>query len=1338
MANNKITKELVAQSISQPNAFDNSKTLEKQSSNSLFYKNKGYLKHSCSYWGGTTQKSFRQWEHPKNIIEGKSSQCGTTEKRYGSKNEIQHIGSPTGDIPRPAMLHIYNFKKSFLNTSSKIHNLTISFNYRVVNVTDSGKLWVNNLTDSELAKIQGCQAWFGTWNQSKKFSAVKNNSTVLKYEGKNSKGYNWKTITFTFNDISAADIFDEDFAFNLQFGMNCSKASTPCFLYITGFKIKVTYENSDKYIEGKNNTNVLYTSPDNGCNTTITQTIEAGYKSGNTKLPVAQAPAKLGGKIIVCSAPTGVSVSKQEPNTDTTANFLVTDKTNIPGEKTVTYCLSDDTATKINLRYTAIQRLRPSFQIEESYKSKEDFNTNKSYIVFKDGCASDIKIYTDDINSTPLTLTVANQNSNINLLNQSQVQAFHTHIKNLPCGYHTLYIQRGSETIEEAKNNAVTINVSPMEFKFQIYSETNTILKYQQRKKDSQEHPRYATLKIKRIDDEPKAVIPSVSVIDETNISGVITHLTDFAKGETKDYNIDLYYAGDFYIKIVEDNNPCISKNPSFAKITIESTHKQNYDYLFTRGEDASTFDFDYLVAWEGDNVKSPINMSDINLKHLNDISICSDSANTGLSQIGVVELRVLNKTEDDDFHDVKIELNTLIKNDNDQLEVTTDEWVSEYGMFNNFYELFYEYNLDNNFTVENLTPDNDLVDEENVYIHIKNIPAGETATIYIPYRSVIEKTVFLQFLLFEMPQRIHYFGSCDVDSDDLPTEITLSVTDSMQTQLYISGNTDLLNLDNTYDCPNECYTTVDGINEPHCSDEEIEIDPQSGGVTYTITNVDTNDFSQQSVGTEIINSNEMEPYGFYLDDTYYDLDDENTEIPTRVQISQDTEFTPQKLYNRLIYAYVKFPTSEEEVMIQRTNSKGNAEFFIKIPKELNRSYSVRELLNEIVYFKFRGDELYNPSSLAESQNTRVQYDNIDSNKNNTSLSYQNNYRKYKPGQIAYIPVSLLANIKVIKNKINFYALLGDSGSSDQITVLYRICNIENETGIFKTTFKTDPNNYRLIPQEISKNIYCGVDTDITVYSRLDKEIIEKEKVNVLYINIVNKNKINKNVYVEADLSPKDLFPGDYSFIDVNLDAGDYAIGRREEENDNENENSDEKQSNIIVTWLLGEMQEYQKNKAIIKIRAEQVGLSNISVKAYDYIHDKECDAVIQQNKCPKCNEKTTYTLKNSSWKQFYDPIKQWIEINQVDEETTYILYEDDQKTKEIKNGIINNTEIKDNVNILHSQEDTFYVNSSTIANNTLYQVHKPVWYKLKNGVYYKRIVSNGELIWVMRSTTIE
>lgn len=1267
----KETKELVARKISQPNAFDNNKRLEQQSSDALFYKNKGYLSYNCSQWGGTTQKSFRQWEHPTNIIEGKKTQCGTTEKHYGSKNEVQHIGSPTGDIPRPAMLHMYNFKKSFIGKNSEIHDITITFSYRVVNVTDKGKLWINNLTDSELAKIQGCKAWFGTWDQSKKFSEVKNNKTVLKYEGKNKQGYIWKTITMKFTDISASDILDDDFAFNLQFGMNCSKASTPCFLYINNFKIKVTHTPaiSKKYIEGKNSKNSLYTSKDTECFTTITQTIEAGYKDGDKKVPVSEAPAKLGKKIKVYKKPSDVDVNINTSG-DKTSTFTVTDKTNIAGEKTITYCLDNDESTKVSVKYKAIKREKPTYQIIEKYKSFEDFDDTKAYIVFKNGCASPkIKIYVDDINSTPLELDVVNQNSSSNLLGQEQITAFHNYVKTLPCGYHTLYIQRGNESIADTKKNAVIIQILPMEYRFKIYSENNLSLTYPQSKSNDPNYPRYAPIKIQRIDDEPRAVIPSVSILDETNLTGTITHWENVEKGaiyqnNNEDYKVDLYYPGEFYLTIVEDNNTCVSQNPSSARITVEPHRKQNYDYLFTRGENATAFDFKYLVAWEGDNVKSPITMSNIGLKHfLNDIRICSNPKETGLSQIGLIELKVSNRTQNDDFKNIKIELNTLIKNDNDELEVTTNEWVTEQGIFNNFYQLFYEYNVNDNVTVENLTPDSDLIDEENVYLHIDKIPAGDTVSIYLPFRSAIEKTVYLQYLIFEQPHDIYNIGACDAQTSNTSTEIRLDVIDSVQTQLSITGNTDLLNLDTSFECPNECYTTVNGINDPNYSNSS-ELDPQSGGITYTIRNVDTNDL-EEYVTTEIINSNEMQPYGYYLNDVYYNLYNNdgtpNTSLNTnRVKCTQVEEIFNKSLVNQLLYAYVKFPASEEEVLIEKTNSKGLTTFYIKIPAELNRSYTVKELLTEVLYIKYKGKDRYNPFTLAEFGNTFTQHDNTVSTDNDTLITYTNNYRRYQPGETAIIPVSLTAKIKVVRNKIIFKAFLGDSGTFDELTVLYQICNIKDNQGVFKTIFKTADEERLLIPQQISKNVYCGIDTVLDLDSRLEKEIVEKENLNILYLNIANKDKINKDVYIEIDLGPKNNFPGDYNFIDIHTDAGDYAI--------NNIKPTKQSPDHIVVTWLLGEMQSYQRNNAIIKIQADDIGLSDIKINAFDYIHNKNYNIPIRQSKCPKCDEETTYTLANSAWKQF----------------------------EETQNGQT-----------------------------------KQVWYKLINNRYYKRELVDGELKWI-------
>lgn len=1228
MASNTQTKTLTAKKISQPNAYKGGNL-----SNNAHYTKSDT---NCSFWGGTSIKCYRQWNHPEEIIKGNKTQCGSTEgSNYGG--EVQHIGGPTGDLPTPALLHIYDFNSSsFLNESSKIHGVEVTFSYRLVNVTKSGHLWINNLAKDEYAIIRGVSAWWGSADKKTKLSSVVKNSTKIKYEGKKKDGsYIWKTITLKFDDISGADFFNNNFALNLQFGMNCpdyANGRTPCFLYINNFKISVEYENSSKYIEGSNSSNTLYTSQDNGCYTEITQTIEAGYKNGSTKISPSKAPEKLGSKIILQKAPSGVTVTKTQSN-DSKAYFKIQDKTNIEGEKTVTYCLSNDKSTKVNLRYQAIKRPKPTYSVVEEYKANEDFNPNKAYIIFKNGCASQIKMYIDGINNTPITLNVTNQNSTVNLLSPAEIERFHNIITQLSCGYHTLYFQIGNESINDAKNNKVTIKISPMEYKFKVYSENYPDLTFLQQKRNN----RYDTVKIQRIDNEPREVIPSIKIIDETRLDNEDI-ITNVAKGDIIDHEIDKYFAGDFYIKIIDNISNCVSQDNVFAKITIISNHKQNYDYLFTRGEDGTAFDFDYLVAWEGDNIKSPILNDEIEFKQSpNDIRFCSNFINKiGLSQIGLIELKVSNKTENDVFENINIELNTLIEDDDGELDVTTDEWTSPNGIFNDFYNLFYDYNqtLNDNLEIKNLTPDNDLVDEENVYLIIKKIDPGDTLTIYLPYRCTKEKTVYLQYLLFEQPHPIHSIEECDSIIADTSDMITIKVIDSMLTQLEILGNTDLLSLDTTVSCPNECYSTKTDDN-----------DEQSGGITYRITNVDSSNFDNNVVQTEIYNSNELQPYGYIINGTYYNLYDENgnlrndihdnieyieyideegnTQIKemvynNKIEWKQEKQILNKPIPSQLIYANVNFPLIDSQTVIQKTNYKGMAEFYITIPEELDKSYTITELLNEVITFEYKGNDDYLPA--ISSQEIKLSSDDKDT----TILTYGNNYRRYKPGETAYIPVFLSVNLSIMINKIIFNASLYDNKSFDEVTILYKICNIDNNQGIFKTKFMT--NDDLLIPQQVQKEIYCGINSDIVLDTKIEKEVIESENINVVYINVKNQRKINKDVSIEVnlgkqlDISDKYIFEGDYDFLDINIDAGDYAI-------------SEDEDQNIIITWLLGEMDIYQINKGIIKIKARDIGLSDIRISAFDYLHIKD-EADNKINNTSKCNQcpQTTYKIKDSPW----------------------------------------------------------------------------------------------------------
>lgn len=1207
---------------------------------------------------------YHGWKNFSNLLKKNGvAQCGwddgscnhSTHYGVGGYHNVCPIGGVNGDYPWPAELKC-SFNLTGINSTAKIKSITVKFEHRMVGV-DTGSQGSKSANWGPTFHSSG--GWVNTVffsNGNNKVSEVAENKSNPKLSLSKYSSFSHK-----FTDISVTELLKSNFALHIRYNYNHN--TNPGIIYIRNIIIEIDYTDANKYIVASNNTGSLYANNESACSTTIIQTVEAGYISGGKKINPSKAPAKLGPKIQCIERPNGVTVTQISSN-DLKKEFLVTDQTGVEGWKKVTYNLNNDASTDVTIGYTASLRPRPEYSIVTEYKSNEDFDPNKSYIVFKNGCCSNISIYIDSINSTPLVLSVANQNSTTNLLNSSTIQAFHSAIKTLSCGYHTLYIKRGSESIIEAQKNKVTIKIKPMEFRFHVYTEENIqqILEFNQTKKNE---TRYSTIIFKRVDDEPQAVIPSVNIMDETRPS-VITTKNNIAKGATFSYQIDKYYAGNFYVS-VQDNNPCRGEATK-ALIKINSTHKQNYDYLFTRGENGTSFDFDYLVAWEGDNIREPLIIDSIELKHSSDdLRICSDSVQSGLSQIGFIELNIKNKTNEL-LEGIEIELNTLIENDNGQKEVTTSEWTDQNGIFNQFYSLFYDYNiaLGKNVEILNLTPDNDLIDEENVYLFINQIEANDTIKIRLPFRSTVEKTVFLQYLLFEEPLIINSIEDCNNNSVGTKKEIQIDVIDSMLTNLEISGNTDLLILDsNSFECPNECYTTKDtDENYIPLSGEDSE---KSGGITYKITNIDTNDFGKELRSTKIVNSNELKPYGYIIDGEYYQLLD-NNDNPITVQENrplfnpdgtqkysvltdengdlildsqgniQYDETKPLFDKNRLtwvqreetvnkimvghnIRCIVHFPNFDSLTYTVKTDKKGIAEFFIPIPVSLNTKYTISELLQNVLIFEFDEQDEYNKAVLTKKEN--YPYELTNPNKAQVIMDYGNNFKRYKPGDTAYIPICLSANTKVMKNYFTFDAELNNTGDSDEVTIVYKICNINDNEGVFKTTFQTNDN--RLTPNQISQNIYCGMNSTVDMDVKIEKEVVELKDLNVLYLNVINQQKENKDVEVQINLEKIfDVIPylGNYDFIDIEIEEGDYSI---QEEN-----------GNLYVNWLIGKMDVFEKQKAIVKIQAKDVGLSNIHVEVFDYLHRKDGTIInVKQSNCQKCEENDTWVIADSPWKNF-------------------------------------------------------------------------------------------------------
>ena len=1161
-------------------------------------------------------RKFHGWINLSNLkSEGRVAQCGwdngdcnhETHYGIGGYHNICPIAGINGDYVWPAKLQFskFDFKSNNIVSTSKIKSLIIYFEHRMVAIdTETGTQYDNfgptfHSNGGWVAKI-----YLTKGNTKISKTMVCNNNPKL---SKN----NFSSFSCKFENVSAEDLLSSDFKVNIEYNHNYN--TNPGIIYMRNVIMNIKYDSATMYLEGTRDAKSLYTSKEgSNCRTLIHHIIEAGYKNGKTKIPVNKAPKKLGQKIKCIKKPKNVTIEELNSN-DLQKTFRITDESEIPGIKKVVYSIQGYPKQQFYLEYNAVVRRKPTYDVIRKYKSQEDFDPNKTYIRFRDGCASNIKIYIDSVDSIPLTLNVTSQNSSTNLLDTEAIRTFHNKIKTLSCGYHNLYIQRGNETIKDAEKNKVPIQILPMNFEFKIYTnETDDHqLKFTQSKNNQ---TRYSNIVIERIDNEPMAEIPHLYIYDETKPS-TVTDKQNIQKNQAITYSIDKYYAGEFYISLKYEGTCPQTFNKT--KITIEESHKQNYDFLFTRGERGTGFDFDYLVAWEGDNIKEPIEINSIELYDaFNDIRICSDPANIGLSQVGFIKLNVKNKSNKE-ISGIDIELNVLTEDDNGNKVVTTKEWTNSDGIFKDFYSLFYQYNthLNEDVQIRNLTTDNDLIDEENVYLSINKINAGSTIEMYLPFKSMREKKVFLQYLLFEEPLKINSILGCDLLSDSDNDTIEINVYDSMLTELEIFGNTDLLVLDKSYECPDECYTTKN-------TESGIPInDNESGGITYKITNIDTNDFSGKSVQTKIINDNELTPYGYIINDTYYPLlDNENNAIAPQTDklrlIQKEEPRSGFVMANQLVYCYVKFPNDLETMSYTvRTDKNGLAEFYIPIPNTIDESYTVNSLSNSVLCFEFKEQKDSNFCILKNNSLTS----GLDSKKNNTRLNFGNNYKTYKPGDVAYVPVYLSTDMKIRENYFIFYPKLKNNGDSDQITILYKICNIKDNQGIFKTTFKTD--DLLLIPNETSKNIYCGIQTETDLKVKLNKRLVELTNLNILYITVTNSIKENQDVKVRIKLNKNpDRYLGNYEFFDINMDDGDYSVI----EDDGE----------YHIDWLIGSMGSLESKNCTIKIKATDIGLSDIDIQIFDYLHTPEQnDIELIQSDCPKCeNQEEKWTVKNSLW----------------------------------------------------------------------------------------------------------
>ena len=1120
-------------------------------------------------------------------------------------------------------------------------------------------------------------------------------------------------------------------------------------LYLKDVYLEIYYEEGEPYITHAQVDDVLKTSKYAKCRNKIEHNILTGFRDSkglpiNPKKPFEELSKEEQDKqycfqhvqVDTKTIPDGVIVTKKKAEKGL-VTYEIEDTSGIEGEKRIDYYL-DNFGLRDSVIFNSIAMQKPSLNIQQEYKKNAPYIEGTQYISLKaakNGCCDLVNIYIDNVNTEPLSFPILFIGDNINILNynangeidDTYIHQFYNRIQSLSCGKHTLFVQIGSETPVD-QFLMVSISIIPQEFLFDIYDPENDSLTYNQNKSSPNQE-----LKIKRIDSEPSESI-SIVINDESKLNNQQTIINNVRKGQEYTYITNTYYPGKFRITIKENAETC-TKGETVETITvIPSEHKQYHDELFIRGEDSTSFDYDYLVVWEGDNIKFPIQVDSVEKGHsLDDILLCSrETAYAGLSQTKTIPLTVKNVGDSGPIKNCQIELNVLNVLEDGSTEVTTEDWTQTNGIFYNFYKKFMQFNknIENKIELRNIDENNNithglnLTGEENVYIRIKELPEDESITIQIPFGSRNPQMKYLEYRIFQDVAPFN-IANCISRENNQKDKVIIYVYDSILTDLSIKGKTDILNPATTEaDCPNVCYKT-----EPEKSDE-------LDGITYRVTNIDTSNYEDAGIDhsniapLRIENSMEMIPYAYKLKDgNKTDLNNAES-VGNKLIFSRKEEEKRIMLNNQLINAHVQFSDEPVKVLKQRTDKNGEVIFNIEIPYVYNRNYTIAELLSDVIYIEFPGDIEYLPSNIEIGSLQRLEtnvtpygvlYNNkvyllssktkIPANKsikllykieykqsnkwsllsNQTVFLYQGTNKKqvlissdqekyniaanirttqkmtakqllasydiifagngmykpynptnvsiqdtrditeinfvddwkvYKPGQVAQIKLELTAKSTVIKNYILFNAEINEPTSFDEVTIYYKMCNLqgyqcnigksdydkikicEKNKGIFNTTFSTD--TYKLVENSISKNIYCGIDNDIKLVAKLEKKTIQSGDINVIYLDLSNNIKDSQDVKVHINLSKQPYqYTGDYDYLNIENSDGDFSY------------HVDTDNDITTLIWAIGDMNANTKAKAIIKIKADDIGLSNINIKVEDYNHNLDTKEVqVGRNPC--------------------------------------------------------------------------------------------------------------------------
>lgn len=1108
-------------------------------------------------------KYHHEWSNAEEILKGNTIQCGRKSTKMCSHSTYYGIAGyrntcpiagVTGTYTQPATLRVFfNLSKKGISSSAKIKKVEISFEHRCTGVdVSNGKESTGWGPNFDGAKIYPSRKPLTVKIGSEKKSSGSNPPLSKKFSG---------TGNFTFTNVTYTNLVSD--GVDIIYGNNLE--TNPGNIYLRNLKAVIHYDDGTEYISGTQSSDSLYVSDAQKCKTFIDFTIEAGYKQGSTKVPVNKAPKNLR-DLIECDYP-GVYAASNHPTDSRKKIFTISE--DAPGKKTINFFIKG-TKKKISFDYTAITRPKPTITIPDTIERNVNDNTITS-IIASDGCANRIDVYLGGISSDSFlykfeSLNISNQS---NIIPETDRQAFYKKIALLPCGTHKLIFK-----IDYKTTVIKYIEIIPTQHSFEFLNNKGIKIDNIETIQDKSKNEKIKLVfkKTKELFEAPtfKITNPTHGKIESNNIptkqiiddiiwgksgkQGVTNALNK--EGDSIDITIGTYYPGEYSINIEEEG---CSKTSLKFKAKITPNHKQYFDEIFVRGEDSTAFDYDYLVAFEGDSITEPIMVNTVELgASFNDIKICTkESEVTGIGEIKSLDLIITNEShKEETIQNLMLELNPLVFDEDGLIQASSQEWLNDEGIFYNFVENFDNFNRDHNglVSIKNLTFDEDNVDEESVYLHILQLNYNEPLTIRIPFGSFVEKHVLLQILAFDEPFVLSECGSTSLKQFD---KIDLRVYDSIATNMDITGETDLFSTEIVDKCPQECFKTK---------------------IEYSIKNVDTSN-AEPYVLTKIYNDPRLVPYMY----EYKGIKHENIEGGARVSFSvNQNDIKSYNITGERISAYIKFENHDEIILNQYTDYNGEALFYVNIPQTVDGTYSVEQLLDKMS-IEYKGNMIYNFSKLVTDNYTgdNRSYSFYQNKNSSEIINITQSSIQYKAGQVVPIRVKLVGRVKYLKNEISFSPDIIYPGDKDSLIVYYKICNLENNEGKISTKFITD--DYRLISNELTKNIYCGMDTDIQISTKITKTIVENRSINRLHLSLNNKNRDNKNVRVLI----KEINPIEkYDIIDSELDKGSLSI----------------QDKNLL--WTIDYIEENTVINGYIDLRAKEIGCSIIGTEIKDFIDD--------------------------------------------------------------------------------------------------------------------------------------